>query len=352
MKSQSVGQDFFLVVRIVVSVTVASCAFLVGAGSCLYLSDLSAPAPDAPLRATETLWVAPDSTLIPAGPEGDLIRYGKELISHTARYLGPRGTVLRISNGINCQSCHLRSGTKAFGNNFSSVASMYPRFRARSGMLETIEKRVNDCLERSLNGKPLHPDSHEMRAFVAYLLWIGKDVPKGVEPPGKGTLELSFLDRPADPSLGEKVYEKHCITCHGKEGMGRKHRDSVEWHYPPLAGVNSYNTAAGMYRLSRLASFVKGNMPYGTTYDNPVLTDEEAWDVAAYINALPRPRREFSDDWPDITAKPFDHPFGPFADTFPALQHKYGPFPEIIAAKARPSASRADQPGGKIKTAR
>jgi thiosulfate dehydrogenase len=87
--------------------------------------------------------------------------------------------------------------------------------------------------------------------------------------------------------------------------------------------VNSYNTAAGIFR----------NMPFGATYENPVLTDEEAWDVAAYINSLPRPVRMFPEDWPDIRTKPFDHPFGPYADPFSERQHKYGPFSAIVKGR-------------------
>jgi thiosulfate dehydrogenase len=45
-------------------------------------------------------------------------------------------------------------------------------------------------------------------------------------------------------------------------------------------------------------------------------------------------------DWPDASKKPFDHPFGPFADGFSAEQHKYGPFgpikAKIDAQKAKP----------------
>lgn len=36
----------------------------------------------------------------------------------------------------------------------------------------------------------------------------------------------------------------------------------------------SYSIGAGLYRLSLFAGFVKYNMPYGTNYENPVLTDE------------------------------------------------------------------------------
>jgi thiosulfate dehydrogenase len=63
------------------------------------------------------------------------------------------------------------------------------------------------------------------------------------------------------------------------------------------------------------------------------LSDAEAWDVAAYINTLPRPAKVFPGDWPDNTKKPFDHPFGPYADSFPEARHKFGPFQAIIANK-------------------
>jgi thiosulfate dehydrogenase len=74
-------------------------------------------------------------------------------------------------------------------------------------------------------------------------------------------------------------------------------------------------------------------MPHGTTFENPVLTDEEAWDVAAYVNSLERPVKVFQEDWPDISKKPFDHPFGPYADSFSQAQHKYGPFGPIRLAQ-------------------
>jgi thiosulfate dehydrogenase len=102
--------------------------------------------------------------------------------------------------------------------------------------------------------------------------------------------------------------------------------------YPPLWGDQSYNEGAGLFRMSRLAGYVKANMPFGASYQNPQLSDEEAWDVAAYINSQPRPKHPFlQTDWPKIEKKPFDHPFGPYADTFPEMQHKYGPFEPIVA---------------------
>jgi thiosulfate dehydrogenase len=275
---------------------------------------------------TNELWIGPDSSRIPMTEEGKLIAYGRELIAHTALYLGPKGTVRQITNGMNCQNCHLKAGTKPFGNNYSAVASTYPKFRARSGKVETIEKRVNDCIERSLNGKALDNDSKEMKAILAYMHWVGQGVKPGLVPPGSGIFDLKVIDVPADPVKGKKVYIATCTRCHGPDGKGVRAQNGVEWLYPPLHGDSSYNIGAGLFRLSRFAGFIKANMPNGASYDNPVLTDEEAWNVAAYINSLPRPVKDLSTDWPDIASKPFDYPFGPYADSFSEQQHKFGPF--------------------------
>lgn len=273
-----------------------------------------------------TYWRAPDINTLPSDSKGEEIRYGRELIVHTSDYLGPKGTILQMSNGMNCQNCHLDAGTKPFGNNYSAVASTYPKFRARSGTQETIEKRVNDCFERSLNGATLKEDSREMKAIVAYIHWLGTDVKKNEVPLGAGLTELVFLDRAADPLKGKMVYEEKCTVCHGKNGEGIANAGNTGWTNPPLWGENSYNNGAGLFRLSRFAGYIKTNMPLGATADEPQLSDEEAWDIAAYVNSMDRPGKDLSKDWPDISKKPLDHPFGPFSDGFDEKQHKYGPF--------------------------
>lgn len=277
-------------------------------------------------KGEEPLWTAPDSTSIPAGDEGDLIRYGRDLIRYTATYLGPQGTVAPLSNGMNCQNCHLDAGTRPFGNNYGSVASMYPKYRDRSGGLESIEKRVNDCIQRSLNGTPLDSLSNEMRAIVAYMQWLGSDVPKGKPAPGSGLAKLEYLDRAADTVAGKVAYEQTCRVCHGSDGQGLKLAGQSNYTFPPVWGEKSFNTAAGLYRISNMARYIYTNMPNATTYDKPVLKPEEAWDIAAYVVSKPRPRKDFPADWPDIKKKPIDHPFGPYADGKSELEHKYGPF--------------------------
>ncbi|MBD0331024.1 MAG: c-type cytochrome [Chitinophagaceae bacterium] len=280
-------------------------------------------------------WRPPDTNSIPAGAEGDLIRYGRDLIAYTSKYLGPKGIVAHMSNGMNCQNCHIDAGTKPFGNSFAAVASTYPKFRERSGKVESIEFRVNECMERSMNGRRLENSSLEMKAMVEYLKWVGQGVPKRVKPKGAGTEELSFLPRAADPARGKKIYISKCQRCHGENGQGVLAADSISYTYPPLWGNNSYNVSAGMYRLSRLAGFIKSNMPFDSVKNGYKLSVEDTWDVAAYINSQPRPLKFFSYDWPNIATKPVDHPFGPYADSFSEEQHKYGPFDVIKKARER-----------------
>ena len=280
----------------------------------------------------QKVWEAPDPYLAETDGEAKLIAYGRDLIAHTQDYFGPNGIVRPASiNGLNCQSCHLDAGSKPFGNNYFSVQSTYPQQRARSGALETIPKRVNDCFLRSLNGQALDTSGREMRAILAYMRWLGTAIPKGEKPKGAGLVEVPFLARAADPAKGQNIYAGKCASCHGPAGQGLPMPDGTRY-YPPRWGDHSYNEGAGLFRLSRFAGYVKANMPLGANYQNPQLTDEEAWDVAAFVNAQPRPKHPFLDtDWPKIEKKPYDHPFGPFADTFPETQHKFGPYGPIIA---------------------
>ena len=71
-------------------------------------------------------WQAPDINLVPETPEGELIRYGRDLIVNTSKYFGPKGIVASITNGMNCQNCHVDAGSRSFGNSFAAVASTLP----------------------------------------------------------------------------------------------------------------------------------------------------------------------------------------------------------------------------------
>lgn len=282
------------------------------------------------LAANSGLWKAPQEEEIPAGATGEAIRYGRELIANTGKYFGPNGKIAAISNGMNCQNCHLNAGTKLFANNYSAFFANYPKKGARSGKTDQVTDRISDCFQRSLNGKMPDKSSKEVQAMIAYFKWVGQGQKKGEKPEGTATEKIPYLDRAADPKKGLLVYRKHCQSCHGENGAGQKSEDQLSYIYPPLWGENSYNDGAGMYRLSNFAGFVKNNMPYGIDHNSPLLKNEEAWDVAAYVNSRPRPHREQRKDYPDLSKKPIDAPYGPYPDPFPAEQHKYGPFQPIV----------------------
>ena len=277
--------------------------------------------------------IIPDIYELSNSDADNLIRYGKILIDSTSHYLGPHGSVAAITNGLNCQNCHRESGTKLFTNNFLAVASTYPKFRERSGRMESVEFRINECLQRSLNGQPIDSLSKEMRAMVAYIYWTGKNIKKNSKEEAAGSKEISFLQRAANPATGKAIYVSKCKSCHGENGEGVLHPDKKSYNISAFVGDHSYAVSAGMYRLQRLASFLKYNMPLGATYQEPLLSNEEAWDAAAYINSLPHPKKLFAADWPQLKSKPVDYPFGPYADNFSERQHKYVPFDPIKKAK-------------------
>ena len=277
-------------------------------------------------------WKSPEDSTIPADEYGQMIRYGRELVKNTAKYFGPNGSVARISNGMNCQNCHLEAGTKTFGNNYSIFFASYPKKSARSGKMAEATERIADCFQRSLNGKVPDLSGKEVKAMLAYMQWVGSEQEKGKKAYGSGTEKLNYMDRAADPENGLIVYQNKCQSCHGQHGEGIKSADQLAFVYPPLWGPHSYNDGAGMYRLSNFAGFVKNNMPYGVTYPDAQLTDEESWDVAAFVNTQPRPHKEQKEDYPDRSKKPIDAPYGPYLDGFAEQQHKYGPFPPIVMA--------------------
>lgn len=284
-------------------------------------------------EVSSSAWVGPDITSDTTikGEERNLILYGQDLIAHTSKYFGPKGSVSKLTNGMNCQNCHLNAGNQPWGNNYGGVYSTYPKYRDRSGRVESIYKRVSDCMERSLNGKALDSNSREYTAIYSYIKYLGKNVKKDTKPNGSGIEKIKLLDRAADPQKGKIVYVAKCQICHGNNGQGQMLATKSEYTYPPVWGEHSYNDGAGLYRISNLAGYIKNNMPFlQTTHEKPTLSDEQSWDLAAYINSQPRPHMNQSKDWPNIKKKPFDYPYGPYADSFSEQQHKFGPYQIIV----------------------
>jgi thiosulfate dehydrogenase len=165
--------------------------------------------------------------------------------------------------------------------------------------------------------------------------WLSTGIPDGAKLVGAGSKSVKEPGRAADLDNGAQVFANTCAVCHGKDGLGQRAATGAGYQFPPIAGPDSYNNGAGMTRVLTAAAFVRHNMPLGTTFDAPVLSDADAYDVAAYISSLARPTKaNLEKDFPNKMQKPVDTPYGPYVDDFSAEQHKYGPF-DPIRAKLR-----------------
>jgi len=222
--------------------------------------------------------VPADST-IPAGPEGDAIKLGRELMLHTKQML-PHN----VGSALNCTNCHLGGGTQQEAGPFVGLWGVFPEYRDRIGRINTMQERINECFVRSMNGKPLVVDSREMTAMLMYIQWLSTGVPVGVEVVGRGMGEIDNSLKP-NPIRGQQIYSAKCAACHGANGEGIKGAAGT-YAFPPVWGNASFNIGAGLARTYTAAGFIKHNMPLG---QGNSLSDQDAVDVAEYVTHQPRP---------------------------------------------------------------
>ena len=250
----------------------------------------AAPAP--PSRAA---WPTPDVDALPAGPWKDAVLYGRALFSDTSTLIGPEvanASMRFAGNNLSCQTCHLKGGTQKFGLPLIGVYGLFPTYIPRENEVRTLEDRIEGCLERSMNGRPLPVESREMKAMVAYLQFLSTDVPVGRALEGRGTPTLPLLSRAANPERGATVFLERWAACHQMNGLGMRKGpagSAAGYLFPPLWGPDSFNSAAGMNYVSIAAKFVQRNMPRGVDPKHPQLDVQQAWDVAAYLHAQQRP---------------------------------------------------------------
>ena len=216
------------------------------------------------------------------------VRRGRALIQFT-----PDSLPQNVKASLTCGNCHVGDGTVRDAMPLVGSYARFPQYRARSGRVDVLEDRINDCFERSMNGKALDRAGRDMHDIIAYLAFLSIGMPVGVEMEGQGIPRLEPM--PGDTVRGQQVFASSCVVCHGADGQGTVAA-------PPLWGPKSYNIGAGMARVNTAAAFIHKLMPR----DKPgTLTPQQAFDVAAYINSRPRPdfaRKEY--DWPRGGAPP------------------------------------------------
>ena len=223
--------------------------------------------------------------LLPASAENDLVRYGRDLVVNTAAIIGKSAgdpALAYAGNDLNCTNCHINGGLAPFAAPFVSTYASYPLMVDDRVM--TLPERINGCMTRSMNGRPMPEDGREMQAIIAYIRYLGDGTPEGVRVAGMGLMPLQPPAEPPSAARGEAAFKTNCLRCHGDDGKGTP-------GVPPLWGDGSYNAAAGMADMRMAAAFIRVNMPMGITYLDPLLSEQQAWDIAAYVDSKPRPPR-------------------------------------------------------------
>ena len=244
-----------------------------------------APAVDSlvvPAPVTRVAFRVPDESEIRDSSLLASVRRGKALLANTRDSLPAH-----VGNRLQCVSCHPDNGTRANAMPWVGVYARFPQYRPRAGRIMVIEDRINDCFRRSMNGKPPAPDSRDMRDIIAYMAFLSSGYPVFADVEGMSVPTVTPV--PGDTVRGAATFTAKCSVCHGVNGAGTD-------VFPALWGPNSYNIGAGMARVRTAANFIKVAMPQTAP---GTLTDQEAFDLATYINSRPRPDFPGKElDWP------------------------------------------------------
>lgn len=249
----------------------------------------SAPAPAsiapaatvAKATATPAAFTPPKESAIPDNEFGAMVRKGRDIFTNTHA-----NATEYVGNQLNCSNCHLDAGRRANSAPLWAAYVRYPRYRAKNDQVNTFTERLQGCFQFSMNGKAPPADSEVIEALTTYAYWMATGAPTGVDLPGYGYPKQDFSPpRKPDFARGEKVYESHCAMCHGDDGHGQQVAGEVV--FPALWGAESFNWGAGMHQLNNAAAFIKANMPFSR---GGTLSDQQAWDVAMYMDSHERPQ--------------------------------------------------------------
>lgn len=218
----------------------------------------------------------------------EAVHRGRRLVEETYAVIGPEvaDPAMRFAgNNLACGDCHLDAGTRPNGLALTGVSARYPE----DG--QTLAARIDGCMTRSMNGRPLPDGGVEMAAILAYLDFLTRDAGSFGDP-AELPVAMAEPAQPPDRARGAVLYQAQCAACHRDDGSGVRNGqpgDAMGYLHPPLWGPDSFNAAAGMHRLAVAANFIHDNMPPGSTAQAPVLRSRDAWDIAAFIEAQPRP---------------------------------------------------------------
>jgi thiosulfate dehydrogenase len=218
----------------------------------------------------------------------EVVKLGESIVENTMTHPMSKGYV---GNALNCTSCHLDNGRHEKAGTFLGTATAYPAWSPRENRVITLEDRVLNCFMRSCNGTRPPLGSEVSVAVTAYITSLSQGQTlrmNSKRPIGPGAIKLlAVKPDQADIQRGAALYTSRCTECHLKDGQGDKDN-------PPVWGERSYNDGAGLSSMENLAAWLKVAMPL----DDTDLTDQQALDIAAYVNSHKRSHFEISKHLP------------------------------------------------------
>ena len=239
-----------------------------------------APAPATSSPKQPSAFVPPPESAIPNDDFGKQVALGRQIFIDPGRY-----AKAYVGNQLSCENCHLDAGRLAQSAPLWGAYPMYPAYRSKNHHVNTFAERLQGCFSYSMNGNAPPLGDPVLVALESYAYWMSKGEPIGSSLPGHGYPKLAKPALAPDYARGEAVFKRDCALCHGGDGHGQQAAGRTV--FPPLWGPQSFNWGAGMEQINNAAGFIKANMPLGR---GNTLTDQDAWDVAYYMDAHERPQ--------------------------------------------------------------
>ena len=240
----------------------------------------SPPAAGAGAQGKQPGFAPPAESTIPDDEFGRLVRLGKAIFTDTKKYAGAY-----VGNDLRCSNCHLDAGRLAGSAPLWGAYVSYPQYRAKTKRVDDFASRLQGCFRFSMNGKAPPLGDEILRALETYSYWLATGAPVHTKMEGSGYPKFKAPAGGGDYDRGERIYQQHCALCHGPAGEGQ--RAGQRQVFPPLWGPRSFNWGAGMHQVGNAAAFIKANMPLGQP---GTLSEQEAWDVAYFMDAHERPQ--------------------------------------------------------------
>ena len=246
--------------------------------------------------------IAFEAPPMPSGEVGRMVKLGQDIAMNTATH--PLTKKL-VGNTLSCKSCHLQENANGYpgtGKGLSTwigTATVFPAYSKREKTLQTLEDRSNNCFMRSMGGKRLENGSEASLALATYISWLSTGMPMKMDEkrpvtPSKSQFYAdgqkkfkAIVEKSTHKNYlnGKKVFEASCASCHQANGSGMFPAFPALWGFDYEGKNLAFNAGAGLADPKKSATWIQDNMPL---YQEQTLSDQDAADVALYVDSQPR----------------------------------------------------------------